>query len=141
MRESEKRTNNKNVYIISDKGPENKTLSKFKHKFSKKICFLLARTDIRQSNSMVEAFFKSLKNNYLYFQKLENIREAKRCIQFYIDQHNNLPLATYKGASPSEVRDQSWSQLHIDSLDQKKKVAIDNRKKLIPPNKCKSCFI
>jgi len=135
------KSDSKKTQLISDQGPENKTLSKFEHKFSKNISFILARLDIKQSNSMVEAFFKSLKNNYLYKKKLKTIADARRCINFYIEQHNKNPVLLFKGASPDEIYKSSWSQDKIEDLAKNKTKAINKRKANETIKKCRSCYL
>ncbi|MGE0174341.1 MAG: transposase [Oligoflexales bacterium] len=94
----------KNVHLVTDGGPENDnrlirdTLVTLKSRLS------LARHDICSSNSLVESFFRSLKNNYLYGQKCKTFKSLKSKVGFYIRQHNEImPHNAFHSATPQEV--------------------------------------
>ena len=53
---------------------------------------------------MVERVFHSLKNQHLYSQQLDTLRDAKRHIKFYINQHNDvIPQSVLSGLTPVEA--------------------------------------
>ena len=127
--------------IISDQGSENKTICKFKNRLTKNLSFLLARIDIRQSNSMIESFFKSLKNNYLYKQKLRTIEDANRHIRYYVNSHNNTPVKIFKAASPTEIYNNDWSDKDIKEISKNQQLALIERKNKKTLKKCKNCYL
>jgi putative transposase len=96
--------------IIADGGPENTAMvvtcaiDKLKPRLIRKI----ARKEIRHSNTMIEIFFKMLKNNHLYHKTLKNRQDIAREISFYVHQHNHIvPMRALGGSTPAEALDQS----------------------------------
>ena len=87
---------------MSDPGTENLNMKVIDHLSSaEKLKQLVARFDIHCSNSMVEAVFHSLKNNYLYHQKMETFTDVKRKVNFYFEQYNKvIPHGQFRGATP-----------------------------------------
>ncbi len=124
-----------------DSGTEN-TAASVKQYFltSKNLTRVIAQVDIKFSNSMIEAFFKSLKHNYLYFQKLRSQEDVYRKIKFYIEQHNHkIPKMILKGATPLEAFKQTWFLKKVEELKRKRVMALEERKKIPQHVICKSC--
>ena len=92
---------------------------------------------------MIESFFKSLKNNYLYKQKLRTLEDVHRHIRFYVNSHNKMPLKLFKGASPNEIYNNNWLTDDLKSIDKNKELALIKRKnnKFIKNKKCKFCYL
>lgn len=68
----------------------------------------IAQVDVNFSNSMVEALFKSLKNNYLYHRRINTLAELTEHVRFYFQQHNEvIPHVSLNGATPKEVFEKS----------------------------------
>jgi len=64
----------------------------------------LAQVDITFSNSMIEAFWRSLKHSWLYLHSLESIESLHRLVDFYVHQHNEvMPHAAFEGPTPDEM--------------------------------------
>jgi putative transposase len=64
----------------------------------------LAQVDITFSNSMIEAFWRSLKHSWLYLHSLESIESLRRLVDFYARQHNEvIPHAAFEGQTPDEM--------------------------------------
>ena len=62
---------------------------------------LLAMTDISFSSSMIESWFRSVKNQWLYLNTLDTVVAVRRLVSFYIDEHNKVvPHAAFKGQTP-----------------------------------------
>jgi transposase InsO family protein len=65
---------------------------------------VLAQIDVTYSNSMIEAFWRSLKHSWLYLHGLETESELRRLIAFYVDAHNEvMPHSAFEGQTPNEV--------------------------------------
>ena len=80
----------------------NKTVQEFS--IRNKIDQIIAQIDIEQSNSMIEAFFRSLKNNYLYFTELRTFESIEKKVEFYVNEHNNsIPHPGIKYCIPAEI--------------------------------------
>jgi len=129
-----------NSQVMMDPGKENKNHNVLNFIASKNLSRVLARVDIHYSNSMVEGLFHSLKNKYLYHQKVKTIDDLKRKANFYFRQHNEVvPLAVHKGGRPREVFLSSWTEDERKLLQENKTQAFLARKKknLEPP--CSTC--
>lgn len=112
--------------LMMDAGTEN--INKMVEKFliSKNIKRVVAKIDIKYSNSMIESMFRSLKNNYLYHQKIKNFEGLKRKLVYYFKQHNDhIPHSAFKGATPKEIYTELWSEGYEEYLKDK----IQNRLK------------
>lgn len=65
---------------------------------------ILAQTDLHFSNSMIEAFWRSLKHNWCYLSSIDNIATLTRLVGFYVQEHNTaLPHAAFRGQTPDEI--------------------------------------
>jgi putative transposase len=64
----------------------------------------LAQVDVTFSNSMIEAFWRSLKHSWLYLHSLESVESLRRLVDFYVRQHNEvMPHAAFEGQTPDEM--------------------------------------
>ncbi len=64
----------------------------------------LAQVEVTFSNSMIEAFWRSLKHSWLYLHSLESIESLRRLVGFYVQQHNEMmPHAAFQGQTPDEM--------------------------------------
>ncbi len=62
----------------------------------------LAQVDVTFSNSMIEAFWRSLKHSWLYLHSLESVESLRRLVDFYVRQHNEvMPHAAFEGQTPA----------------------------------------
>ncbi|MBI5548880.1 MAG: transposase [Deltaproteobacteria bacterium] len=65
---------------------------------------ILAQVDISFSNSMIEAWWRSLKHHWLYLNQLDSLAAVERLVAFYVEQHNSvLPHSAFAGQTPDEV--------------------------------------
>lgn len=65
---------------------------------------LPAQTDIQFSNSMIEAWWRGLKNQWLYLNPLDTFATMKKLVAFYVEQHNtHLPHTAFQGQTPDEM--------------------------------------
>jgi putative transposase len=65
---------------------------------------VLAQVEVTFSNSMIEAFWRSLKHNWLYLNQLDSVAAVERLITFYVTEHNSvMPHAAFDGKTPDEV--------------------------------------
>ena len=65
---------------------------------------VIARTQLLFSNSMIEAFWRTLKHQWLFLHSLENSRQVEKLVAFYVAQHNSvLPHAAFRGETPDEM--------------------------------------
>jgi transposase InsO family protein len=65
---------------------------------------VLAFTDLKFSNSMIEAWWRSLKQQWLFLHSLDSVTTVRRLVEFYVDQHNRvLPHSAFHGQTPDEM--------------------------------------
>ena len=87
-----------------DSGTENKNKLVEMIFIGNNIKQVFAKVDIKYSNSMVEAFFRSIKNNYLYKKVIKTHEDFKRATKFYINQHNDvIPHSNFNFSSRSDI--------------------------------------
>jgi len=114
--------------LMMDKGGENINAKVDKALDDYQITKVIAKLDTEYSNSMIEAFFKSLKNNFLYFQNPRTLRELTKKIEFYINEHNfNIPHSAHSGLTPNEVYRRKPTIRFYNNLKKKTKESIQLR--------------
>ena len=65
---------------------------------------ILALVEVAFSNSMIEAWWRSLRHQWLYLHMLDSLGSVKRLIAFYIEQHNTtMPHSAFLGQTPDEI--------------------------------------
>jgi transposase InsO family protein len=65
---------------------------------------LLAFTELTFSNSMIEAWWRSLKHQWLFLHSLDSVTTLRRLVAFYVDEHNRvLPHSAFRGQTPDEM--------------------------------------
>jgi hypothetical protein len=51
---------------------------------------VLAFTELQFSNSMIEAWWRSLKHQWLFLHSLDTVTTVPRLVAFYVDEHNRV---------------------------------------------------
>jgi putative transposase len=65
---------------------------------------VLAFTELKFSNSMIEAWWRSLKHQWLFLHALDNVTTVRRLVAFYGQEHNTvLPHSAFRGQTPDEM--------------------------------------
>ena len=65
---------------------------------------VLAQVEVSFSNSMIEAFWRSLRHQWLYLHSLEGFTQLEQLIDFYVQEHNTqMPHHAFVGQTPDEV--------------------------------------
>ena len=65
---------------------------------------LLAFTELQFSNSMIEAWWRSLKHQWLFLHSLDSVTTVRRLVAFYVHEHNRvLPHSAFRGQTPDEM--------------------------------------
>jgi transposase InsO family protein len=65
---------------------------------------VLAQVEVDFSNSMIEAFWRSMKHNWLFLNQLDTPTAVERLVSFYVTEHNSImPHAAFNGQTPDEV--------------------------------------
>jgi hypothetical protein len=53
---------------------------------------VLAFTELQCSNSMIEAWCRSLKHQWLFLNSLDSVTTVRRLVAFYVDERRASPL-------------------------------------------------
>jgi putative transposase len=65
---------------------------------------VLAFTELKFSNSMIEAWWRSLKHQWLFLHSLDSVPTVRRLVAFYVQEHNQvLPHSAFGGQTPDDV--------------------------------------
>ena len=53
---------------------------------------------------MIEAWWRSLKHQWLFLHALDSVATIRRLVAFYVDEHNRvLPHSAFRGQTPDEM--------------------------------------
>ena len=65
---------------------------------------VLAQVEVAFSNSMIEAFWRSLKHQWLYLNSLDSIERLRTLVAFFIEKYNTqMPHPAFSGQTPDEM--------------------------------------
>ena len=65
---------------------------------------VLALRDVTFSNSMIEAWWRTLKHQWLFLNTLDSAATVRRLVSFYVAAHNEeIPHSAFRGQTPDEV--------------------------------------
>jgi putative transposase len=65
---------------------------------------VFAFTDLKFSNSMIEAWWRALKHHWLFLHSLDSVTTVRRLVEFYVEEHNRvLPHSAFRGQTPDEM--------------------------------------
>jgi len=97
---------------------------------------LLAFTELKFSNSMIEAWWRSLKHQWLFLHPLDGVTTVRRLVAFYVDQHNRvLPHSAFHGQTPAEMYFGTGNAIPADLLSR----AAAARRTRVEANRWASC--
>ena len=90
--------------VVADSGVENVNAGVDQLMADGLVHRVLAQVEVGFSNSMIEAFWRSLRHQWLYLHSLESFTELERLIDFYVKEHNtHMPHYASDGQTPDEV--------------------------------------
>src|ERR1017187_8930520 len=65
---------------------------------------VIAQIDVTFSNSLIEAWWRSLKHRWLFLHPLDNLATVRRLVEFYVTEHNErIPPGAFEGETPDEM--------------------------------------
>ena len=65
---------------------------------------VLAQTDVLSSNSMIEAWWRQLKHNWLFLNTLDTLSRLRSLVEFYVTEHNSpIPHSAFQGQTPRDA--------------------------------------
>ena len=89
--------------VLADAGVENVNAEVDKLTTTGVLRRVLAFTELKFSNSMIEAWWRSLKHQWLYLHSLDSVTTVRRLVEFYVQEHNQvLPHSAFRGQTPDE---------------------------------------
>ena len=90
--------------MVADSGTENVNGEVDKLLKDEALTRILAQVEVTFSNSMIEAFWRSLKHSWIYLHNLDNFTALGRLIGFYVEAHNTvMPHSAFEGQTPDEM--------------------------------------
>ncbi len=99
---------------------------------------VLAITELKFSNSMIEAWWRILKYQWLFLNNLDSVATIRRLVAFYVTEHNQrLPHSAFRGQTPHEMYYGTGDSVP-DDLDTAKKAA---RLERLETNRALACEI
>lgn len=97
---------------------------------------LLAFTELKFSNSMIEAWWRSLKHQWLFLHSLDSVTTVRRLVAFYVDEHNRvLPHSAFHGQTPDEMYFGTGDAVPADLTSR----AVAARRTRVEANRSASC--
>lgn len=90
--------------LLADAGVENRNASVDELIESGLLNRVIAMTEIRFSNSLIEAWWRVLKHHWLFLHQLDSAAKVRKLVAFYVEEHNRtLPHAAFRGQTPDEM--------------------------------------
>lgn len=83
---------------------------------------ILAQVDIVESNSMIEAWWRQLKHQWLYLNELNNANSVRKLVSFYVEQHNSVVVHfAFQGQTPDEMYLATGASVPFDPKEKRAK--------------------
>lgn len=99
---------------------------------------LLAMVDISFSNSLIEAWWRSLKQNWLFLHPLDTAATLRRQVAFYVEEHNSvMPHSAFKGQTPDEMYFGKGEEIP----DQLAEARAEARARRMEENRARQCAV
>jgi hypothetical protein len=97
---------------------------------------VLALVEVSYSNSMIEAWWRNLKNSWLYLHTLDSAAAVEKLVAFYVEQHNAvMPHREFNGRTPDEIYFGTGREIE-EELTERRQQARANR---VAANRAVSC--
>ncbi len=92
------------VTVMADSGVENVNAAVDAALLAACLRRVLAQVEVTESNSMIEAWWRSLKHQWLYLNSLDSIERVRSLVAFFVQEHNaQMPHAAFRGKTPDEM--------------------------------------
>jgi len=130
----------KDTKVVADSGSENVNEEVDDLLKGEELTRVLAQVEVTFSNSMIEAFWRSLKHSWIYLHTLDNFSTLGRLIKFYITAHNEvMPHSAFEGQTPDEMYFGTGGAV-AGELASARKAAREERMKANRSTQCGVCF-
>jgi hypothetical protein len=65
---------------------------------------ILAQVEVGFSNSLIEAYWRSLKHQWLFLNTLDSVARVRAMVEFHVNEHNTkMPHPAFCGQTPDEI--------------------------------------
>ena len=100
--------------LVVDGGAENNNshVDVFLGSVKEMIRKVVALKDIVQSNSPIEAFNKTIKNDYLNKMELNTGKDLEKALEFALNDYDHRPHGSIHGYTPNEYHAQNLPQIN-----------------------------
>jgi putative transposase len=127
------------ISVIMDSGSENVNSTVDPLFDGKKMTRILAMVDVSYSNSIIEAWWRSLKHQWLYLHHLDSIAAVRRLTAFYVREHNTvMPHSAFDGQTPDEMYrgrgERVPDELRVRRLEARRRRIEENKR-----GRCSTC--
>ena len=122
--------------VVADSGVENVNNSVDALLNSTKLRRVLAQVEVTWSNSIIEAWWRSLKHQWLYLHSLDSVAGVQKLVAFFVEEHNTkMPHSAFHGHTPDEMYFGTAANLP----DQLAAARRDARQRRLAVNRALSC--
>jgi transposase InsO family protein len=126
--------------LVADSGSENVNGEVDEVLIDEELTRVLAQVEVTFSNSMIEAFWRSLKHSWIYLHTLDNFSALGRLIEFYVTAHNEvMPHSAFEGQTPDEMYFGTADAVLLE-LATTRKTAREERMKANRSAQCDVCI-
>jgi len=100
---------------------------------------VLAMTEIEFSNSLIEAFWRTMKHQWLFLNTLDSVAALRRHVSFYVVAYNTqVPHSAFRGQTPDEMYFSTGEHVPAE-LASAKSAALDARLNANRLLSCENC--
>jgi putative transposase len=90
--------------VVADSRVENVNSAVDATLASAKLRRVLAQGEVTYSNSIIEAWWRSPKYQWLYLNRLDTMAHLETLIAFFVEEHNaKMPHSAFAGHTPDEM--------------------------------------
>lgn len=94
---------------------------------------------VLSSNSMIEAWWRSLKHNWLFLNTLDTFSRLRSLVAFYVIEHNSrIPHSAFNGQTPDEMYFGTGANV-ADDLSRQRSIARRDRIEANRARRCATC--
>ncbi len=101
---------------------------------------VLALREVTFPNSLIEAWWRTLKHQWLFLNTLDSISAVRRLVDFYVTAHNSeIPHSAFQGQTPDEMYSGRGHGI-AEHLEEAKKRARAARLQANRASSCGACW-
>ena len=90
--------------LYADSGVENVNGAVDSILFTACLDRILAQVEVAFSNSLIEAYWRSVKHQWLFLNTLDSVARVRAMVEFHVNEHNTkMPHPAFSGQTPDEM--------------------------------------